>query len=274
MGWLARLRGDPGYSSGRSGDSTGAHCEACGRDYGSGSCVPSALTDRDGSPVARLRCGDGVVERLAACSAALAISSPISPSLDECDDCLVKPGEYHHAGCSLEPCPRCRTPLRRCGCFAGGRSASAQIAECLRWIAGAISIENHPEEERPLLLAEALLAWRMPPPLVLLSLRDTEGRPVPIPRQALDKRLPGGSPGVCHQCGRDGEVHRCAGCPRRFHSPRCDGYRLNQSLFCYECAASPQTNQRLALLRFARVLWWIAAAASRDETSAVPSSPT
>lgn len=41
----------------------------------------------------------------------------------------------------------------------------------------------------------------------------------------------------CHVCGREGELRECenGGCALHFHSPMCDGYRVEGRLFCYEC---------------------------------------
>lgn len=33
-----------------------------------------------------------------------------------CGDCGVRPGGYHHPGCDLERCPRCRHQFITCGC--------------------------------------------------------------------------------------------------------------------------------------------------------------
>jgi len=33
-----------------------------------------------------------------------------------CHDCNVKPGQYHHYGCSMERCPRCGDQLYICRC--------------------------------------------------------------------------------------------------------------------------------------------------------------
>jgi hypothetical protein len=35
---------------------------------------------------------------------------------DNCHDCNVKPGGYHHPGCDMEICPKCGGQLISCGC--------------------------------------------------------------------------------------------------------------------------------------------------------------
>ncbi len=35
---------------------------------------------------------------------------------ERCGDCGVRPGAYHHRGCDMEECPRCRGQLISCGC--------------------------------------------------------------------------------------------------------------------------------------------------------------
>jgi hypothetical protein len=37
-----------------------------------------------------------------------------------CGDCGTKPGGFHHLGCDLERCPRCRRQLISCGCWNDG----------------------------------------------------------------------------------------------------------------------------------------------------------
>lgn len=33
-----------------------------------------------------------------------------------CGDCGIQRGGFHHYGCDMEPCPRCRRQLLSCGC--------------------------------------------------------------------------------------------------------------------------------------------------------------
>src|SRR5688572_13900076 len=34
-----------------------------------------------------------------------------------CHDCNVKPGGFHHPGCDMERCPKCKGQLISCGCL-------------------------------------------------------------------------------------------------------------------------------------------------------------
>ena len=34
-----------------------------------------------------------------------------------CGDCNCKKGEYHHANCDIERCPKCKGQLLSCGCI-------------------------------------------------------------------------------------------------------------------------------------------------------------
>jgi hypothetical protein len=43
------------------------------------------------------------------------IRRPIGPA-DRCGDCGAQKGGFHHLGCDMEPCPRCRRQLLSCGC--------------------------------------------------------------------------------------------------------------------------------------------------------------
>lgn len=40
-----------------------------------------------------------------------------------CGDCGVPSGSYHHPGCDMENCPRCRHQLISCGCWEDLESA-------------------------------------------------------------------------------------------------------------------------------------------------------
>jgi hypothetical protein len=34
-----------------------------------------------------------------------------------CHDCSAPPGGFHHPGCDMERCPRCRGQIISCGCY-------------------------------------------------------------------------------------------------------------------------------------------------------------
>jgi hypothetical protein len=35
---------------------------------------------------------------------------------ERCPACGCETGQYHHLGCSLEACPRCKRPMKECKC--------------------------------------------------------------------------------------------------------------------------------------------------------------
>jgi hypothetical protein len=37
--------------------------------------------------------------------------------INNCHDCNVQPGGFHHPGCDMERCPRCGAQLISCGCI-------------------------------------------------------------------------------------------------------------------------------------------------------------
>lgn len=43
-----------------------------------------------------------------------------------CGDCGIRKGGFHHLGCDMEQCPRCRRQLLSCGCC---RDAVAEVRE-------------------------------------------------------------------------------------------------------------------------------------------------
>jgi hypothetical protein len=44
---------------------------------------------------------------------------------ERCDDCGVLLGGYHHPGCRIEACPRCRKQLLSCSCVDTAEAAPA-----------------------------------------------------------------------------------------------------------------------------------------------------
>src|SRR5690348_15987816 len=44
------------------------------------------------------------------------VAWPLARSPRRCGDCGVGPGGFHHPGCDLQQCPRCRRQLITCGC--------------------------------------------------------------------------------------------------------------------------------------------------------------
>ena len=35
---------------------------------------------------------------------------------ERCPECGCEKGYYHHIGCGIEICPKCREPMMKCGC--------------------------------------------------------------------------------------------------------------------------------------------------------------
>lgn len=44
-------------------------------------------------------------------------SLPMPKGITRCGDCNIKAGNYHHAFCDQERCPRCQGQLISCGCL-------------------------------------------------------------------------------------------------------------------------------------------------------------
>ena len=49
------------------------------------------------------------------------VSIPYNPADSfkgrRCSDCNIKAGGFHHTGCDMERCPRCKGQLISCGCL-------------------------------------------------------------------------------------------------------------------------------------------------------------
>lgn len=79
-----------------------AACEDCGQEMSTAaSCTLDTLVIRN-QRVERERMG-----------------KPLGPN-GRCGDCGIQRGGYHHLGCDMEPCPRCRRQLLSCGCLSAG----------------------------------------------------------------------------------------------------------------------------------------------------------
>src|SRR5437016_13342162 len=78
-----------------------AYCDACGRETTSAiGCTRSTVEIR-GDTRWRLRFGDEL---------------PPPAGQTECPGCRAGRGEFHHAHCRREQCPRCQQLLLSCGC--------------------------------------------------------------------------------------------------------------------------------------------------------------
>ncbi len=42
---------------------------------------------------------------------------PIPCTEEKCHDCNVTKGNFHHRGCDMERCPKCKGQLISCGCY-------------------------------------------------------------------------------------------------------------------------------------------------------------
>jgi hypothetical protein len=74
-----------------------AICEACGQE----------MLNAVGCTIGRITYSDGVYER---------VRVGRKRPRKVCGDCGAPSGSYHHPGCDMEPCPRCKGQLIMCDC--------------------------------------------------------------------------------------------------------------------------------------------------------------
>ena len=92
------------------------------------------------------------------------IRRPVGPA-GRCGDCGAQRGGFHHLGCDLEPCPRCRRQLLSCGCPDVPDDEDAQSL-----IAVADDLVVHPDALRGLRVPRTRFPFGLDP--------TTEARPV------------------------------------------------------------------------------------------------
>ena len=79
-------------------------CKTCGREMRFKlSCVISPIDMKEGPPMAQVPYGKET-------------RYPGPPPTNECHDCMVPVGGYHHPGCDYEECPKCHRQIIGCGC--------------------------------------------------------------------------------------------------------------------------------------------------------------
>lgn len=78
-------------------------CEYCRREMtDGGGCSRAPHMFADGEIIGQIKFGDEGTEGL--------------DLYERCPVCGCEKGQYHHLGCSIELCPRCRKPLTECQC--------------------------------------------------------------------------------------------------------------------------------------------------------------
>ncbi len=76
------------------------------------------------------------------------VRKPIGPA-DRCGDCGVQTRGWHHFGCDLELCPRCRGQMISCGCATSDQGGDEPVETIILAAAGVI-VHPEPLRGRPL----------------------------------------------------------------------------------------------------------------------------
>ena len=79
-----------------------AICDACGQE----------MLEAKGCTVTRITYSDGIYERFRVSGGRRRNQS----KRDACGDCGAPRGQFHHPGCDMESCPRCKGQLIMCDC--------------------------------------------------------------------------------------------------------------------------------------------------------------
>ena len=71
-------------------------CEYCNKEIGR----------IEGCSISHVKIGNEIYER-----------NKMDPFEPQCHDCGAGSGNYHHPGCDVEDCPKCRGQMLWCNCF-------------------------------------------------------------------------------------------------------------------------------------------------------------
>lgn len=112
----------------------GAICEYCKRDMvEADGCVDHAYEDDGGrlfSAIAYCSKAEWAIWEPVLSEGVLKAVRESEANGESCHDCGAKPQHFHHEGCDMERCPRCKGQLISCGCeFVGAWAQRAGITE-------------------------------------------------------------------------------------------------------------------------------------------------
>lgn len=82
-----------------------AECEYCAQEMTTAATCVVAVLHQDGEPV-----------DLTPYRPSRRRGGPAPSGRERCGDCGVRPNGFHHPGCDLQRCPRCRRQFITCGC--------------------------------------------------------------------------------------------------------------------------------------------------------------